>query len=79
MRTLCLSLSALALTGCGASTPFVDPVTPAALTAPCARPVPLPDTLSDRDVEVFWGRDRNALLNCGAKIDTLAGRTPQPK
>lgn len=79
MRTLFLCLSALALTGCGGSTPFVDPQTPAALTAPCARPVLLPGVLSDRDVEVLWSRDRNALLNCGAKIDTLAGRTPPAK
>lgn len=74
-------LSALALTACGASTPFAEPPKPPpTLAAPCARPVVLPDRyLSDRDVEVFWGRDRNALVECGGKVELLNGRTPEPK
>lgn len=47
---------------------------PASLTAPCAAPVGLPDrALSDRDIEVFWGRDRSALRACGSRHQGLAG------
>jgi len=61
-----------ALTGCGGSTRFAEPA-PA-----CEAPVLIPDrALPDVDVEVFWGRDRNELLKCGDKVETLSGRTPQ--
>jgi hypothetical protein len=31
--------------------------------------VVLPDrALSDRDIEVMWGRDRSALRECGARL-----------
>jgi len=43
------------------------------LTIPCDRPVALPDrALSDRDVEILWGRDRRALAECADKAATLS-------
>jgi hypothetical protein len=34
--------------------------------------VVLPDrALSDRDVEILWGRDRRALVECAGKVDVL--------
>ena len=72
MKTPLALLVVLALTGCGGLTPSVEP------TSPCVRPVAIPDrALTDVDVEVFWGRDRNELLKCGDKVETLSGRTPQ--
>lgn len=72
MRTLlCLSSVSL-LTACDGFS-FGDPVDvrfppPPSLTAPCAAPVVLPSrTLSDRDVELLWGRDRGALRECGSR------------
>jgi len=63
MRTLLLCLCACLLTACGGSS-YGRPA-----TAPCAAPVDLPDrALSDRDVEVLWGRDRSALRECGARL-----------
>lgn len=64
MRTLLLCLNAYLLTACGAS----DPVKPS--VAPCVMPIDLPDrALSDRDVEVMWGRDRSSLRECGARLE----------
>lgn len=72
MRTLLLLSSALALIGCEGSTPFVK------AADPCAKPVQVPERwLTDREVELLWGRDRKELLNCGDKVETLSGRTPQ--
>ena len=63
MRTLLLCLSACLLTACGAYSSG-KPALP-----PCADPVVLPDrALSDRDIEVMWGRDRSALRECGARL-----------
>ena len=63
MRTLLLCLSACLLTACGVSAPARPAV------APCDAPVALPDrALSDRDVEVYWGRDRDALRTCAARL-----------
>ncbi|EAQ45664.1 hypothetical protein MED193_08423 [Roseobacter sp. MED193] len=42
---------------------------------PCAKPVQIPaGWLSDQQIEVFWGRDRQELLKCGDKVDPLSGR-----
>lgn len=39
---------------------------------PCVTPVTLPDrALSDRDVEIYWGRDRSALRECGARVAAM--------
>lgn len=73
MRTLFLCLSVSLLTACGGSTPSADPLPSA--TLPCSRPVALPDHgLSDRDVEIMWGRDRRALMDCAGQVEVLAGR-----
>jgi hypothetical protein len=75
MRTLLVFPSAFLLTACAGST-FVDVSTapPPSLTAPCVAPVALPErALSDRDVEVLWGRDRTALRDCGSRHADLAG------
>jgi hypothetical protein len=46
---------------------------PPSLTVPCDRPVALPDrALSDRDVEIYWLRDRRALAECADKAATLS-------
>ena len=51
------------LTACGASTSARPAV------APCALPVVLPArALSDREIELLWGRDRTALRNCGGRL-----------
>jgi hypothetical protein len=64
-------IAALALAGCGGLTPSVDGADP------CAPPVQIPDRwLSDQEIELLWGRDRRALLNCRDKVETLSGRTP---
>lgn len=76
MRTLWACLSACLLTACGGSTVVEDVSVPppASLTARCANPVVLPDrALSDRDVEVLWGRDRSALRACGSRHAGLVG------
>jgi hypothetical protein len=62
-------LSVCLLIGCGGLTRFDEDL------PPCADPVDLPDrALSDQDIEVFWGRDRVALLDCAAKVEVLSGR-----
>ena len=30
--------------------------------------------LSDTQIEILWGADRVALLNCADKVETLSGR-----
>lgn len=73
-----LTLGALlsALAACGDSTrfsskpPVLEPA-PWELTRICPQPVPLPErTLSQAEVEEFWLRDRQALVECG--IDKAA-------
>lgn len=79
-RILSACLLPFLLSGCGGSTPSVDDpedTFPPSLTRPCPRPVALPDAaLNDQQVEVFWGRDRKALLDCGGRLEVLAGRSP---
>ena len=71
MRSLLYLSAALALSGCGGSTPYVESADP------CADPVQIPrGWLSDRQIEVLWARDRQELLNCGDKVETLSGREP---
>jgi hypothetical protein len=69
MRTLLLCSVALALTGCGASTPYVE------TTDPCKAPVTIPDRwLTDQQIELLWALDRRELLDCGGKVEVLSGR-----
>jgi hypothetical protein len=36
--------------------------------------VTLPDTaLDDRQIELLWGRDRDALRTCGARLAAMIG------
>ena len=76
MRNLLLLLPLSLLAGCAGSTPSAD--TPPSLLAPCDRPVSLPDrALSDREVEVLWGRDRAALVTCRSRHEGLAATFSQ--
>ncbi len=60
-----------ALTGCGGSTNSGEK--PASVTLPPPSPTLLPDrALSDREVEVFWGRDRAALRMCIGQLEVAA-------
>lgn len=71
-RTLILSLflSAFLPAGCGASKKSAD--VPPSLIYPCQPPQSLPDGyLSDREVEIYWLRDRKELLDCAGKVHTL--------
>lgn len=69
MRTLLLLSAALALTGCGGLTSYVDSADS------CAEPVLIPSGwLNDQQIEVLWAQDRRELLNCGDKVETLSGR-----
>ncbi len=69
MRNLFLLCAALALTGCGGSTPSIDGADP------CTKPVQIPSGwLDDQQIELLWGRDRRALLDCADKVETLSGR-----
>lgn len=71
MRSLLFLSVALALTGCGGSTPYVD------TADPCEDPVQIPGGwLNDQQIEVLWAQDRRELLDCGDKVDTLSGRKP---
>lgn len=72
MRILLLCLAALALAGCGGSIPLIDGADP------CERPVRLPERwLNDQEIELYWSKDREALRDCGAKVETLSGRAPE--
>lgn len=45
---------------------------PAALAARCATPVRLPEReLTQAEVEEYWLRDRQALIECGVSKDAL--------
>ncbi len=77
MRIPLLFLSACLLSACDASMRSAEP--PPSATLPCPDPVTLPDrALSDQDVEILWGRDRRALLDCGGQVEVLAGRPIHP-
>lgn len=69
MRTLLLFLLVSLLSACGGSD-YARPDLP-----PCALPVALPDrALSDREVEVLWGRDRSALRECAGRLGVATRR-----
>lgn len=66
MRSRLPALLVLMLSGCAASNSAETPL------APCEPPVTLPDrALSDRDIEILWGRDRDALRTCGERLAAL--------
>lgn len=70
-----MALACFLLVGCSGSVSVKAPAPSPSLTSPCAAPVALPDrALTMTEVEVFWGRDRSALRECGSKVDGLAGR-----
>ena len=76
MRNLLLLLPLSLLAGCAGSTPSAD--APPSLLVPCDRPVILPDrALSDREVELLWGRDRAALVACRSRHEGLAQQITQ--
>ena len=77
MLTLCkAALACLALASCGSTAgEVIAPPPQASMLVACAPPVALPDrALDDREIEVFWGRDRTALRECGARHEALAAR-----
>jgi hypothetical protein len=67
MLPACLCLASCASTS-------VEPLLPPpSLTSRCAAPVRLPvRDLTDQEVEVLWGRDRDALKACGSQLDGLS-------
>jgi hypothetical protein len=68
-----MALAAFLLAGCSASISGKPIAPPPSLTAPCARPVALPEgDMTQRSVEVHWGRDRSALRSCADQLDGLA-------
>jgi len=76
LKTLTLIALPLVLGACSGSIGSVEPPKlappPEALTEPCARPVLLPEReLSQREVELFWLRDRANLIECGQYKDLL--------
>lgn len=66
-----LLVIALILAGCSSS--YVERPHPApSLLVACDQPVRLPERgLSDQEVEILWGRDRDALNACGSKLAGL--------
>lgn len=61
------------LAGCGGLTSARLPAPPPSQTAPCPRPVTLPDRgLSATEIELYWGRDRGHLRQCAEQLDALA-------
>ncbi len=70
MPNLKLLLLVSLLTGCGGSI-SVKPI-----LGQCAEPQKLPDrALSDREIEIYWGRDRAELRSCGEKVKILEPST----
>jgi len=64
-----------ALSGCGSNEKAapIAPVIPPSLLVPCSAPVAIPPgIMSERDVELGWGRDRAALRACGGQVLALA-------
>jgi hypothetical protein len=73
MRNPSLPLLACLLAASCASTAAERPLPPPSLLVPCAVPVTLPErALSDQEVEVLWGRDRDGLRACGSRHAGLA-------
>lgn len=73
MRTLLLLSFACLLTACADSTPSVKGADP------CAKPQVIPQGwLNDAQIETLWLKDRNELMKCGDKVETLSGRRPDP-
>lgn len=67
-----LPFACLCLASC-ASTSVDRLLPPPSLTSHCKAPVALPARdLTDQEVEVWWGRDRDALRACGSQLDGLA-------
>jgi hypothetical protein len=55
------------------------PSPPPSLTTPVAGPAPLPDRgLSQRETEIYWGRDRSNLRQCVGQLEGLADWTIPP-
>lgn len=71
MRTLLLLIAVFPLAACSGSTAYVK------AADPCARPVQIPSGwVSDAQIERLWRTDRQALLDCGDKVEVLSGRAP---
>lgn len=71
-----LTVLPLGLAACSDSIGSVEPPKlappPVELTAPCERPVLLPErVLIQREVENYWLRDRASLIECGQYKDLL--------
>ena len=69
IRSLFL-LPCLLLASCGLTKPASDPP-----VAPCPTLAPLPArALSDREVEIYWGRDIAAYGVCKARLAAVLGK-----
>ena len=76
MTNLAPLLIACLLAGCGG----LIKSAPMPKTPPCQPPVLLPlKPLSDQEVEIYWARDRNELVSCGAKVSLNNGKMPKGK
>lgn len=81
LKTLALIAAGYLLTACSASTGYADKslsvrpqlqASDATLTKPCEKPV-LIRSSKQRDVELAWGKDRAALVDCGKRHNALVG------
>ena len=73
MAAVCL-LVALSACASDEATAPIAPAIPPSLLVPCAAPVEIPPgAMSERDVEIGWGRDRAALRACGGQVAALVG------
>jgi hypothetical protein len=71
-----LLLMGVMVSGCSAMGPQRErlPAPPPSLTAPCPMPVALPErALSMTEIELYWGRDRGHLRQCGEQLAGLVG------
>jgi hypothetical protein len=68
-----LTVAPLVLGACFGSTASVRPdAPPPSLMQTCATPGQLPERdLTQREVEVFWIRDRAGLVSCGGQVQAL--------
>lgn len=47
---------------------------------PCSAPTVLPDrALNDQEAEIYWGRDRQHLVECYWRNEVASGRKGPPK
>lgn len=75
MRTKLALLVLVALTGCASDEPEAETIVPPpSLLVGCRQTQELPRReLTGAEVEVYWGRDRDALRDCRERHGALVG------